>query len=185
MLSTLLTVATASPDPAGDEFDVRVYAITAALHLATGSDSKRVRQVLNRLLQRAPDSAGLKRAQDGLDTVEKCAGDLTCLGKALADPNPGVAKAAAFALGHAKDKRALGLLVDAIPPLCRVPESAFDPMLTIIFWIRRLGDRSATDALATLDGLIERAEDCGRAFPVARNLLGETRVTAAIVRRRD
>jgi hypothetical protein len=184
VIPALLAAAASGQAAEGDEPDLRVYAITAAVHL-TRPGAGRVRKALDELMQRAPDSAGLRRAQDGLDLVDRCAGDMMCLGTALGDPSSGVVKAAAFALGHAQNRRAaLAMLAAAIPPICKLPPSSFDPMLTILFWIRRLGDKSATEALATLDFLIERADACMRT-PADRDLLGEARVTAAIMRRKD
>jgi HEAT repeat protein len=184
VVPALLAAAASGQASEGDEPDLRVYAISAAVHLAPSRD-RSVRKVLTQLMKRAPDSVGLKRAQDGRDVIERCAGDPVCLAKALGDPSLGAIKAAVFALGQAEDDQAaLAILAQAIPPICKIAASSFDPMLTILFWIRRLGDKSATDTLATLDELIDNATSC--AFtPAAHDLLGEARVTAAILRHRD
>lgn len=183
-LAALLAAAASGQATEGDDPDLRVYAISAAVHLSPTGSGK-VRKVLNQLLKRSPDSAGLKRAREGLDVVERCAGDPMCLGKALGDPSLGAIKAATFALGHAKDKQtALAILGVAIPPICQIASTSFDPMLTVLFWIRRLGDKSATETLAALDELVENAEQCIDT-PTGRDLLGEARVTAAIVRHKN
>ena len=109
-------------------------------------------------------------------------GDLPCLAKALGEPSSGLVEAAAFTLAHAKDRpAALALLVDALTSVCDVTATLFQRRLVVLFAIRRLGDKSAAQALAKLDHFIERDEHCER-LPGGRELLGETRITAAVLR---
>ena len=62
-----------------------------------------------------------------------------------------------------------------------VTATLFQRRLVVLFAIRRLGDKSAVEALAKLDHFIERDEHCER-LPGGRELLGETRITAAVLR---
>ena len=181
-IAALLAVATSSQKPIEGERDLRVYAATAAVHLASLGDSKTVRTVIDSLVRKNPRNDGLKHAQEGLAILERCSGDLPCLGKALGEPSSGLVEAAAFALAHSKDRpAALALLVGALTSVCDVTATLFQRRLVVLFAIRRLGDESSAEALATLDGFIERDEHCER-LPGGRELLGETRITAAVLR---
>jgi len=181
-IEALLAVATSSQEPIEGERDLRVYAATAAVHLASLGDSKKVRTVIATLVRRNPKNDGLKHAQEGLAMLDRCAGNLPCFAKALDEPSSGLVEAASFALVHAKDSpAALALLVETLTSVCDVPATLFQRRLVVLFAIRRLGDKSAAEALAKLDRFIERDEHCER-LPGGRELLGETRITAAVLR---
>ena len=147
-----------------------------------------LRKALDGLVRRDPSSEGLESAQEGLAAIEKCAGNLSCLAKILAEPAPGPAEAAAFALAYAKDRKAaLELLVDGMSPIATLPKWAFPPYRAVLFGLRLLGDKTSTDCLAKLDRMIERDEDAVRLPGAvdALDLLGEERITVALMRRKE
>jgi HEAT repeats len=184
-IAPLLAVATSSHEPIEGERDLRVYAATSAVHLASPGDSKKVRTVVDNLGRKNPKNDGLKHAQEGLAVLDRCAGDLPCLAKALDEPSSGLVEAAAFALAHAQDRQAaLSLLVDGLTSVCDVTAPLFQRRLVVLFAIRRLGDQAEADRAAKLDRLIERDEYCER-LPGARELLTEMRITVAVLRHKQ
>jgi hypothetical protein len=72
-------------------------------------------------------------------------------------------------------------------PIATLPKWAFPHRRAVLFGLHRLGDKSSTDCLAKLDRMIERDEDAvhlpGTAD--ALDLLGEERITAALLRHKD
>jgi hypothetical protein len=168
--------------------DLRLVAVTAAVHLAPLDSGKKIGKALDGLVRRDPKSEGLKSAQEGLAAIEKCAGDLACLARILAEPASGPAEAAAFALAYATDKKAaLEFLINGMRPVVTLPRWAFPRHHAVLFGLRRLGDKTSTDCLAKLDRIIAHDEDAVRlpSSDDALDLLAEERITAALMRRKE
>jgi hypothetical protein len=67
--------------------------------------------------------------------------------------------------------------------VCDVTATLFQRRLLVLFAIRRLGDESTAEALAKLDRFVECDEHWER-LPGGRELLGKTRITASMLRRK-
>ena len=185
VIPALLAVATSTKPPAKGEPDLCVAAVTSAVYLAPLGDGTKVRKVLGRLARQCPEAEASKGVQEGFAAVEKCAGVLACLAKLVDESAIGPGEAAAFALAYAKEKDAeLVLLVSGMRPVASLSAQFFPRQLVIFFGMRRLGNKSSTDCLTKLDRVIVRDESTVR-IPGARDLLGEERITAAILHRKE
>ena len=105
-----------------------------------------------------------------------------CYGKKLLDPSWTRAEKAAFAIGFSGDaKKGMPLLLAAMKPMAAMSAGALpgapgDPLLAVA--PRHQG--AARTCIDKLEKQIERDEKAVR-IPGARDLLGETRVTLAII----
>lgn len=119
-------------------------------------------------------------ALDRMVVARECKDDLACYGKKLGDPAWTRAEKAAFALGFSADKKALPILLGALKPIASMNQERYPVHQAILYSIGRLADKSCKDCLDKLASQIERDEKAVR-IPGARDLLGETRVTQAII----
>ena len=72
------------------------------------------------------------------------------------------------------------LLLDAMKPITTMVPERYPVHQAILFALARLGTKDCKECIEKLDKQIERDEKAVR-LPGARDLLGETRVTAAII----
>ena len=88
---------------------------------------------------------------------------------------------AAFAIGFSGNaKEGVPLLLAAMKPITSMVPERFPVHQAILFSLARLGNKDCTTCVDKLDKQIERDENATR-IPGARDLLGETRVTEAII----
>ncbi|HVZ72046.1 MAG TPA: HEAT repeat domain-containing protein [Polyangia bacterium] len=120
-------------------------------------------------------------ALDRMLVAEECDQDVACYGKKLNDPSWSRAEKAAFAIAFSGDsKQGIPLLLGAMKPITTMQPERYPVHQAILFALARLGDKSCTACFDKLDKQIERDEKAVR-IPGARDLLGETRVTEAII----
>jgi HEAT repeat protein len=123
-------------------------------------------------------------ALDRMLVAEECGDDLGCYGKKLQDPSWSRAEKAAFAIGFSgKSKEGIPLLLAAMKPITTMAQDRFPVHQAILFALGRLGDKDCAACFDKLEKQIERDEKAVR-IPGARDLLGETRVTAAVLMNR-
>jgi HEAT repeat protein len=123
-------------------------------------------------------------AFDRMLVADECDRDLACYGKKLDDPSWSRAEKAAFAIGFSGDaKTGIPLLLSHMKPLTTMAQDHFPVHQAILFALGRLGDKTCTACMEKLDKQIERDEKAVR-IPGARDLLGETRVTEAVIMNR-
>ncbi|HET6281871.1 MAG TPA: HEAT repeat domain-containing protein [Polyangia bacterium] len=124
-------------------------------------------------------------ALDRMMVANECDKDLACYGKKLNDPSWTRAEKAAFAIGFSGDAaKGLPLLLAAMKPVASMSQERFPVHQAILYSLARLGTKSCKECTEKLDKQIERDEKAIR-IPGARDLLGETRVTQAIILNKD
>ena len=124
-------------------------------------------------------------ALDRMLVAKECDRDVDCYGKKLLDPSWTRAEKAAFAIGFSGDaKNGMPLLLAAMKPIASMIAERFPVHQAILFSLSRLGTKDCTECIDKLEKQIERDEKAVR-IPGARDLLGETRVTLAIIQNRD
>jgi len=120
-------------------------------------------------------------ALDRLQVANECDRDLNCYGKKLNDPSWERSEKAAFAIAFSGDsKKGVPLLLNAMKPITTQVPERYPVHQAILFALARLGTKDCKECIEKLDKQIERDEKAVR-LPGARDLLGETRVTAAII----
>jgi HEAT repeat protein len=120
-------------------------------------------------------------ALDRMLVAKECGSDLDCYGKKLGDPSWTRAEKAAFAIGFSGDtKKGLPILLGALKPVASMNQERFPVHQAILFAITRLAGKSCAECVDKLEKQIERDEKAVR-IPGARELLGETRVTLAVI----
>ena len=120
-------------------------------------------------------------ALDRMLVANECDQDLACYGKKLHDPSWTRAEKAAFAIGFSGDaKQGMPLLLAAMKPITTMSPERYPVHQAILFALARLGTKDCKACIDKLDKQIERDEKAVR-IPGARDLLGETRVTQAII----
>ena len=120
-------------------------------------------------------------ALDRMMVAKECGDDLACYGKTLNDPSWTRAEKAAFALAFSgNSKQALPLLLAAMKPITTMAQDRYPVHQAILFGLGRLGTKDCKECVEKLDAQIARDEKAVR-IPGARDLLGETRVTEAII----
>jgi len=124
-------------------------------------------------------------ALDRMLVANECDRDIQCYGKKLLDPSWTRAEKAAFAIGFSGNaKDGLPLLLAAMKPIAAMNAEHFPVHQAILFSLSRLGTKDCATCIDKLEKQIERDEKAVR-IPGARDLLGETRVTLAIIQNRD
>ena len=124
-------------------------------------------------------------ALDRMQVANECDRDIQCYGKKLLDPSWTRAEKAAFAIGFSGNaKDGLPLLLAAMKPIAAMNAERFPVHQAILFSLSRLGTKDCAECVDKLEKQIERDEKAVR-IPGARDLLGETRVTLAIIQNRD
>jgi len=120
-------------------------------------------------------------ALDRMLVANECGDDVQCYGKKLNDPSWTRAEKAAFAIGFSGDaKQGIPLLLAAMKPITTMTPDHYPVHQAILFSLSRLANKSCTTCVDALDKQIERDEKAVR-IPGARDLLGETRVTEAVI----
>jgi HEAT repeat protein len=120
-------------------------------------------------------------ALDRMQVANECDRDLACYGKKLNDPSWTRGEKAAFAIAFSGDaKKGLPLLLAAMKPITTMAPERYPVHQAILFALARLGTKDCKECVEKLDKQIERDEKAVR-IPGARDLLGETRVTEAII----
>lgn len=120
-------------------------------------------------------------AFDRMIVANECDRDVACYGKKLQDPSWSRAEKAAFAIAFSgNSKQGVPLLLAAMKPITTMTPERFPVHQAILFALARLGNKNCTECVEKLDKQIERDEKAVR-IPGARDLLGETRVTEAII----
>jgi hypothetical protein len=106
---------------------------------------------------------------------------VACYGKKLNDPSWTRAEKAAFAIGFSGDaKNGIPLLLAAMKPITTMTPDHYPVHQAIMFSLGRLANKDCSTCVEALDKQIERDEKAVR-IPGARDLLGETRVTEAVI----
>lgn len=141
---------------------------------------------LKALAEKEKDAEGaFEMAIERLEVAKECGSTVACYGGKLADPKWTRAEKAAFAIGFSGDSAAgIPLLLGALKPLSSIGPERFPVHQAILYALTRLGSKSCTACFDKLEKQIERDEKAIR-IPGARDLLGETRVTMAVIQNKD
>jgi len=124
-------------------------------------------------------------ALDRMMVAKECGTDIACYGKKLNDPQWTRAEKAAFSIGFSGDAaKGVPLLLGALKPLASINQERFPVHMALLYALTRLAPKNCKECIDKLDKQIERDEKAVR-IPGARDLLGETRVTEAIIQNRD
>ena len=117
-----------------------------------------------------------------MQVANECDRDLACYGKKLNDPLWDARREGGVRdrVLRATPRRALPLLLDAMKPITTMTPERYPVHQAILFALARLGTKDCKECIEKLDKQIERDEKAVR-LPGARDLLGETRVTVAII----
>jgi hypothetical protein len=120
-------------------------------------------------------------ALDRMQVAKECGDNLACYGKTLTDPSWTRAEKAAFAIAFSgNSKQGLPLLLAALKPITALSQDRYPVHQAILFGLARLGSKDCTACIDKLTQQVEHDEKAVR-LPGARDLLGETRVTEAII----
>ena len=120
-------------------------------------------------------------ALDRMQVAKECGDDLSCYGKKLNDPQWTRAEKAAFAIAFSGNaKQGLPLLLAALKPITTLAQDRYPVHQAILFGLARLGTKDCKECVDKLAQQVEHDEKAVR-LPGARDLLGETRVTVAII----
>jgi HEAT repeat protein len=120
-------------------------------------------------------------ALDRMQVAKECGDNLGCYGKTLTDPSWTRAEKAAFAIAFSGNaKQGLPLLLAALKPITALSQDRYPVHQAILFGLARLGSKDCTACIDKLTQQVEHDEKAVR-LPGARDLLGETRVTEAII----
>jgi hypothetical protein len=158
--------------------DLRASAAIALARIA-GKESF---PAFNTLVENETEAQGVfGLALDRMLVANECDQDVVCYGKKLQDPSWSRAEKAAFAIGFSGDtQKGIPLLLAAMKPITTMSPDRYPVHQAILFSLARLGTKTCTVCVEKLDKQIERDEKAVR-IPGARDLLGETRVTEAII----
>ena len=162
--------------------DLRASAAIALSRIA----GKETFEAFKALAEKETEAQGVfGMALDRMLVANECDRNVECYGKKLLDPSWTRAEKAAFAIGFSGDaKTGLPLLLAAMKPIAAMSAERFPVHQAILFSLSRLGTKDCKDCVDKLEKQIERDEKAVR-IPGARDLLGETRVTMAIIQNRD
>jgi HEAT repeat protein len=120
-------------------------------------------------------------ALDRMQVAKECGDDIKCYGKALNDPSWTRAEKAAFYIGFSgKPAEGLPLLLSALKPVASLGQERYPVQQAILQSFSRLANKHDKTVIEALEKQIERDENAVR-LPGARDLLGETRVTLAVI----
>jgi len=120
-------------------------------------------------------------AFDRMLVANECDRDLACYGKKLQDQSWTRAEKAAFSIGFSGDaQKGVPLLLAAMKPITTMTPERYPVHQAILFALARLANKDCSACFEKLDKQIERDENAQR-IPGARDLLGETRVTEAVI----
>jgi len=121
-------------------------------------------------------------ALDRMQVAKACEDKIECYGKFLTDPSWTRAEKAAFWIGFSNNpKQGLPLLLGALKPVATLTQDRFPVHQAILLALARLANKNDQSVIEALENQIDRDENAVR-LPGARDLLGETRVTLAVVR---
>ncbi len=162
--------------------DLRASAAIALARIA----GKETFESFKALAEKETEAQGVfGMALDRMLVANECDRDIQCYGKKLLDPSWTRAEKAAFAIGFSGNaKDGLPLLLAAMKPIAAMNAERFPVHQAILFSLSRLGTKDCAACVDKLEKQIERDEKAVR-IPGARDLLGETRVTLAIIQNRD
>jgi HEAT repeat protein len=122
-----------------------------------------------------------KMALERMEVAKECGNDLKCYGQNLGSPKWTRAEKAAFYIGFSGNaKEGLPLLLAALKPLASLTQDRLPVQQAMLQSIARLANKNDKAVIEALEKQIERDENAVR-LPGARDLLGETRVTLALV----
>jgi HEAT repeat protein len=120
-------------------------------------------------------------ALERMNVAKECDRDVACYGRKLNDKLPERSEKAAFAIAFSGDaKQGLPILLGAMKPITTMVPERYPVHQAILFALARLGSKDCKECIDKLDKQIDRDEKAVR-LPGARDLLGETRVTEAII----
>jgi HEAT repeat protein len=120
-------------------------------------------------------------ALDRMQVAKECGDKLECYGKALNDPQWTRAEKAAFYIGFSgKAQQGLPYLVSALKPVATLSQERYPVQQALLQSLARLANKNDKSVIDALEKQIERDENAVR-LPGARDLLGETRVTLAVI----
>ncbi|HEY5284626.1 MAG TPA: HEAT repeat domain-containing protein [Polyangia bacterium] len=120
-------------------------------------------------------------ALDRMQVAKECGDKIDCYGKHLTDPSWTRAEKAAFYIGFSGDSaHGLPLLLGALKPVASLTQDRFPVQQAILQAFTRLANKNDKTVIEALGKQIERDETAVR-LPGARDLLGETRVTLAVI----
>jgi hypothetical protein len=120
-------------------------------------------------------------ALDRMQVAKECGEKIECYGKHLTDPSWPRAEKAAFFIGFSGNaKQGLPLLLSALKPVASLTPERFPVQQAILQAFARLATKNDKNVVDALEKQIERDETAVR-IPGARDLLGETRVTLAVI----
>jgi HEAT repeat protein len=120
-------------------------------------------------------------ALDRMQVAKECGDKIECYGKHLSDPSWTRAEKAAFWIGFSGNaKQGLPLLLVALKPVASLTQDRFPVQQAVLQAFARLATKNDKAVIEALEKQIERDENAVR-LPGARDLLGETRVTLAVI----
>jgi HEAT repeat protein len=120
-------------------------------------------------------------ALDRMQVAKECGDKIECYGKTLNDPQWTRAEKAAFYIGFSGNaQKGLPLLLAALKPVASLSQDRYPVQQALLQSLARLATKKDQAVIDALEKQIDRDENAVR-LPGARDLLGETRVTLAVI----
>ena len=120
-------------------------------------------------------------ALDRMQVARECGNKIECYGKHLSDPSWPRAEKASFWIGFSGNaKQGVPLLLAALKPVSTLSQDRYPVQQALLQSLARLATKNDKAVIEALEKQIERDENAVR-LPGARDLLGETRVTLAVI----
>jgi HEAT repeat protein len=124
-------------------------------------------------------------ALDRMQVAKECGNKIECYGKTLNDPSWTRAEKAAFWIGFSGNaKQGLPLLLSALKPVASLSQDRYPVQQALLQSLTRLATKNDKTVIEALEKQIDRDENAVR-LPGARDLLGETRVTLAVIQNKS
>lgn len=124
-------------------------------------------------------------ALDRMQVAKECGDKIECYGKHLSDPSWPRAEKAAFWIGFSGNaKQGIPLLLAALKPVANLTQDRYPVQQAMLQSLARLATKNDKAVIEALEKQIERDENAVR-LPGARDLLGEARVTLAVIQNKS
>jgi HEAT repeat protein len=161
--------------------DLRANAAIDLARIAGPESYEEFKALADKEIQKTEVQDIFKMALERMDVAKECGNDLKCYGQNLGSPKWTRAEKAAFYIGFSGNaKEGLPLLLAALKPLASLTQDRLPVQQAMLQSIARLANKNDKAVMEALEKQIERDENAVR-LPGARDLLGETRVTLALV----
>jgi HEAT repeat protein len=161
--------------------DLRANAAIDLARIAGADEYDEFKPLAAKEMQGTEAPGPFGEALDRMQVAKECGDKIECYGKHLSDPAWPRAEKAAFWIGFSGNaKQGVPLLLSALKPVASLSQDRYPVQQALLQSLTRLATKNDKAVIEALEKQIERDENAVR-LPGARDLLGETRVTLAVI----